>query len=127
MKNDGIQKVRPSNDSNILHHHQSTLMHILCSDSQPPMDILQFISFVKIVIIPQVLPFLVFYWVTNTHLSISNHKNQQQQSITNVSTNKWLTGMPFWGGWYCRYWMLITRNPNNDLTCKMEIPTYVRM
>lgn len=33
-----------SNRSSSMHHHRSTVMHVLCSDSQPPMDILHDIA-----------------------------------------------------------------------------------
>ena len=43
MRWQALQKGRPPNDPNTLHHrhhHRSTIIHVSCSDSLPPMDIL---------------------------------------------------------------------------------------
>ena len=45
MRWQALQKDRPTNDPNTLHHHhhhhhRSNAMRVLCSDSQPPMEIL---------------------------------------------------------------------------------------
>ena len=40
MRWQALQKDRPTNDPNTLHHHRSNAMRVLCSDFHPPMDIL---------------------------------------------------------------------------------------